>query len=161
MTATIPASGIVACLPDNRFLRRRYQRCPVDECITEQVVRFELWHGPTIWCTRCGDTWSDGEMLPRPLARGWRRTAQRAARRLWDLATYGPAPTLAELDPLFFAEHGEVVMFECDVRDHGDPVGWTPNLRRKHRAVLGDSHAEIDDRERQLADAERASWPGE
>lgn len=37
----------------------------------------------------------------------------------------------------------------------------TPNVLRRSRRALGLSHAEIDDRERQLADAEHASWPGE
>ena len=94
---------ITICRPDNRFLRRRYHRCPVDECITEQVVRYEAWYGPTVWCCKCGDSWSGGELCTRPFARDWRRDAVRKARRLWDQATYGPPPSFTELFP---EEHG-------------------------------------------------------
>jgi hypothetical protein len=96
--------NVIVCGPDNRFLRRRYQRCPIDQCISEQVVRYELWHGPTVWCCKCGDSWGDGELLERPFLRGWRKDAVRDARRLWDRATYGPAPTLHELDPEMFPD---------------------------------------------------------
>jgi hypothetical protein len=84
--------------PDNRFLRRSYRRCPIDECITEQVTRFELWYDATTWCTKCGESWAGGQMFPRPFQRGWRRKAQQWARTLWDRATYGDPPSLAELE---------------------------------------------------------------
>ena len=90
--------NVVVCRPDNRFLRRRYQRCPMCECTTEMVVRYELWHAPTVWCCRCGDSWSGGELHERPFRRGWRDEAVRRARQLWDLATYGEPPTLEQLE---------------------------------------------------------------
>ena len=96
--------SVVICRPDDRFLRRRYWRCPVCQCRTESVFRYELWHGVTIWCCRCGDSWGDGELLLRPFARGWRREATRRARRLWDQALFGPAPTMHELDPEMFPD---------------------------------------------------------
>jgi len=95
---------ITICRPDNRFLRRRYWRCPIDECITEQVVRYEAWYGPTVWCCKCGDSWGEGGLHERPFARNWRRDAVRKARRLWDSATYGPPPSFEELFP---EQHGE------------------------------------------------------
>lgn len=92
------SSGVLVCWPDNRFLRRLYRRCPTDQCITEQVIRYEAWYAPTIWCCKCGDTWDAEEGLhERPFRRGWRREAARAARHLWHEATYGPPPTVDQL----------------------------------------------------------------
>jgi hypothetical protein len=57
-----------------------------------------------------------------------------------------------------------VADFAAFLRDtalHGHPRTWPPNLRRKHRATLGESHARLDAMERRLADAERAAWLGE
>lgn len=102
MTCVSYGNVIVVCRPDGRFLRRHYLRCPTDECITEQVVRYEEWYAPTIWCCRCGDSWDAEEGLrPRPFRRNWRRDAVRKARALWDRATYGPPPTLADFDPSY------------------------------------------------------------
>lgn len=95
---------VIVCGPDNRFLRRRYWRCTFCECITEQVVRFEVWYDATVWCCRCGDSWAGGELHARPWRQNWRRDAARKARRLWDRATYGPPPSLQEMDPELFAE---------------------------------------------------------
>lgn len=83
--------------PDDRFLRRSYRRCPIDECVTEQVTRYELWYDPKTWCTKCGESWSGGEIFARPFRRNWRPEAQRVARALWDRATYGAPPTYDEL----------------------------------------------------------------
>jgi hypothetical protein len=69
------------------------------------VWRFELWYAPTIYCCRCGDSWDAEEgRHERPFARGWRRDAVRCARQLWDQATYGPPPTVEQMDPEWFAE---------------------------------------------------------
>lgn len=92
-------SAVVICRPDSRFLRKRYEYCPMDQCTTEMVVRHEGWYGVTTMCCRCGDSWTDGELHERPLRRGWRREAVRRYRRLWDLATHGPDPTALELFP--------------------------------------------------------------
>lgn len=90
--------------PSNQHLRRRIERCVTCECRTEFVVRFELWYSPTWMCCRCGDSWTDEGRYPRPFQRNWRTDAIRQHRRLWDLATYGPAPTLHELDPGFISD---------------------------------------------------------
>lgn len=84
---------------DNRFLRKRYLRCPVCECITEMVVRHEAYYGATTFCCRCGDSWQDGELSPRPFSSHWRKRAVARHRKLWDRATHGPAPTLKEMLP--------------------------------------------------------------
>jgi hypothetical protein len=96
--------SVIICGPDDRFLRKRYLRCPMCECVTESVVRYELWHGATVTCLRCGDMWGDGELYPRPFRPGWRRDRITRGRKLWDLATHGPEPTLQEMDPVMFAE---------------------------------------------------------
>lgn len=88
---------IIICCPDDRFLKRRYLRCPVCMCITETVIRFEAWYDATYYCCKCGDAWAGAELLERPFRRNWRAAAVRRARRLWDQATYGPPPTLEEL----------------------------------------------------------------
>ena len=57
-----------------------------------------------------------------------------------------------------------VVEFAALLRDtavHGHPSTWPPNLRRKWRADLHESHAALDAAERDLACGERAAWPGE
>lgn len=91
---------------DNRFLRKRYIRCPCCQCTTEMVVRYEAYYGLTTYCCRCGDSWQDGEMFPRPFQRGWRKAAIRRYRKLWDQATHGAAPTLQEMCPLDFVNGG-------------------------------------------------------
>lgn len=40
--------GVVICRPSDRFLRKRYWRCPMCECTTEAVFRYELWYGLSI-----------------------------------------------------------------------------------------------------------------
>jgi hypothetical protein len=86
-------------MASDRFLKKRYVRCPVCECTTEMAVRYEAWYGASYYCCRCGDSWCDGEMYGRPLARYWRRDAVQKHRKLWDRATFGPAPTFEELYP--------------------------------------------------------------
>lgn len=91
--------SITICRPDNRFLRKEIRYCPMDMCRTEMAVRYEPYYGITMYCCRCGDAWTDGELHERPFQRGWRDRAVRDHRRLWDQATHGPAPTAAELYP--------------------------------------------------------------
>lgn len=99
MTCRSLGAGVMVCSPDNRFLRKRYLRCPMCECITEMVRRFDGWYGTSSMCCRCGDSWSDGELHERPFARGWRARAIRQHRALWDIATHGPDPTFEEMFP--------------------------------------------------------------
>jgi hypothetical protein len=89
--------GAIVCGPSNDRLRKLYVRCPMCECITEMVWRDSGWYGDDMMCCRCGDSWCDGELIPRPFARGWRDRAVREHRRLWDLAAHGPGPSHVDL----------------------------------------------------------------
>jgi hypothetical protein len=61
-------------------------------CITckrrRRVVSLErsLWYAPILTCLGCGDSWSDGELLERPFARGWRAKAMAKAKADWAAA---------------------------------------------------------------------------
>jgi hypothetical protein len=83
------------------FYRRRIEYCPFEQRRQEMVVGFAEWYDPTVFCCGCGDCWTAGERHERPLSRYWRRDAVRTIRQLWDVATYGPSPTLADFDPSF------------------------------------------------------------
>lgn len=92
---TIATGGAVAVICGGGGVdRREILRCPIDECMTEVVVHYSSspYYGPICYCTKCGEYWSDGELAPRPFARGWRRKAQAKARKRWAEATYGPPP---------------------------------------------------------------------
>ncbi len=93
------APGVIVTMASNQFLRKTIRRCPICECMTEMVDRHEARYGVSTYCCKCGDSWQDGELYPRPFARGWRTKAVRRHRTLWDEATHGPAPTVAELFP--------------------------------------------------------------
>jgi hypothetical protein len=73
------------CAPPT-FPLRRITRCP--NC--KQRRRFSgydaLWYGPTWTCCACGDSWGDGERLPRSNRHGWRVEAAAKAKRVWDEA---------------------------------------------------------------------------
>lgn len=56
-----------------------YTRCPTCERRTLFLARMVPWYGQDETCTRCGDSWQDGEMMPRPFARGWRAESIRQA----------------------------------------------------------------------------------
>ena len=44
------------------------------------VAAFQEWYGWFVTCLRCGESWEDGEMLPRPFMRGWRAHSIASAR---------------------------------------------------------------------------------
>ena len=54
------------------------------------VGAFQEWYGWFITCLRCGDQWEEGERLPRPCRRGWRREHIQAARDRY--RAYHPKP---------------------------------------------------------------------
>lgn len=66
-----------------------YEWRRIDMCPTEGRRRrvygwtSSLWYAPRWTCLGCGDSWSDGEMAPRPFARGWRQRAIAEARESW------------------------------------------------------------------------------
>ncbi|MEU0468955.1 hypothetical protein ABZ215_33545 [Amycolatopsis sp. NPDC006131] len=104
MTCQQFESGAVVCRPDDRFLRKEIRYCPVDQCRTEMVARYEAWYGMFLFCCKCGDSWCDGEMHARPFERGWRRKAVKRHRAMWDRASHGQPPTFEELCPEYAEE---------------------------------------------------------
>lgn len=70
-----------------------------DECQTEMVARHERWHGTSLYCCKCGESWADEGRYPRPFRPGWRAKAVAYHRELWDRASHGPPPTMGELYP--------------------------------------------------------------
>jgi hypothetical protein len=81
------STDVHVCWSREDWTARRIVFCPT----CKQRRRFagwgQEWYG-TIWtCCGCGDAWCDGEMLPRPFARGWRAKSIRKAKALWDRAT--------------------------------------------------------------------------
>lgn len=107
MTCQSYPGGLTICRPDDRFLRKEIRRCPVCECKTEMVARYEAYYDTTVHCCKCGDSWQGGELLERPFARGWRKQAVKAHRRMWDRASHGNPPSVQELFPEFDEETDE------------------------------------------------------
>jgi hypothetical protein len=68
-----------------RWVERRILFCPT--CCTRRrvaVAHTSVWYSPIFSCCACGDSWGDGEILPRPFAPGWRVKAAQKARKAWD-----------------------------------------------------------------------------
>lgn len=69
--------------PPTTSERARILPCPTCKQRRKMLVLTYEWHGAFITCTGCGEQWSDGEMCPRPFARGWRqKSIDRAKRQL-------------------------------------------------------------------------------
>jgi hypothetical protein len=59
------------------------QHCPTCELDQAFLIEHHAWYGQDATCLVCGDRWQDGEMCPRPFARGWRRqSVEHALKRL-------------------------------------------------------------------------------
>lgn len=99
MTCIQIAPGVSLNMASDRFLRKVITYCPTDECITEMVARHERWHGTSLYCCKCGESWADEGRYPRPFRPGWRAKAVAYHRELWDRASHGPPPTMDELYP--------------------------------------------------------------
>jgi hypothetical protein len=80
---TTPPRAIIVCAPET-FLLRRILRCPTCRTKRRFVGADAPWYGPRWTCCFCGDVFGDGERLPRPAKRGWRKEAAAKAKRLWD-----------------------------------------------------------------------------
>ena len=65
---------------------RSVRHCPTCRTRRRMVGVAAVWYGATWTCCTCGDSWGDGERLPRPFARGWRTRAADIARRRWAAA---------------------------------------------------------------------------
>lgn len=87
------------CAPPTTW-GRGILRCPTCRRRRRFVVFFQPWYGGTWTCCGCGDSFADGQRLPRPFRRGWRADATRDARARW--ATAAPwrdaARSCAEAD---------------------------------------------------------------
>jgi hypothetical protein len=98
-------NNLVICRSSD-FLMRRILNCPICKRRRRMSVRDALWYGATVTCCGCGDSWTDGELHPRPFKRGWRKTAVAQAKAEWDAA--GPFDR-AEYDRWFEEQHGGTV----------------------------------------------------
>ena len=75
---------------------RMVRHCPTCQRRRRFVGDAAVWYGTIwTWCA-CGDSWGDGERLPRPFARGWREQASRLAKKRWT-----DAPPRCEAQRLF------------------------------------------------------------
>lgn len=74
---------LVICSPPT-FPLRRITYCPTCEKRRRFSAFDAPWYGPTWTCCGCGDQWGDGEMLPRPFVRGWRKKNIERAKKVWD-----------------------------------------------------------------------------
>ena len=74
---------IHAPLPCQRKCTR--QVCPICKVRSVFLSWFTDWYGWDSVCLRCGDQWADGELLPRPFARGWRQSNIEHAKKRWRL----------------------------------------------------------------------------
>jgi hypothetical protein len=77
--------GIVVCSPRG-YSYRAILRCPTCKARRRFVVTLHMWYGPDQVCCGCGESWSDGEMSPRPFQRGWRVESIKRAKKWWALA---------------------------------------------------------------------------
>lgn len=57
--------------------------CPTCKKRRPSVNRSQEWYGVTSTCLGCGDAWGDGERMPRPFMRGWRKKAIEDVRKFW------------------------------------------------------------------------------
>lgn len=79
--------------------------CPICKAKRRMVVRDAVWYGPTITCCGCGDSWTNGELHPRPFKRDWRNEEINKAKAAWNAAG---SFDKAAYDAWFKQEMGEV-----------------------------------------------------
>lgn len=60
--------------------KKKRMRCPTCGKRRTFSCAFTPWYGWLETCLGCGDSWQDGERMPRPFARGWREKAIQRAR---------------------------------------------------------------------------------
>jgi hypothetical protein len=77
------ADNLHICAPSPVKYERRVIQCPTCQQRRRFVCRLYEWYGWLVTCCACGDSWEDGERLPRPFRRGWRVEEARRAKRLW------------------------------------------------------------------------------
>lgn len=55
--------------------------CPTCKRLRRMACKFQEWYGAAVTCAGCGEQWTDGEMLDRPFAPGWRKKNIEQARK--------------------------------------------------------------------------------
>lgn len=65
---------------------RRIRLCPTEGKRRRMYGSFQFWYGWHVTCLGCGDSWEDGEQLPRPFKRAWRKDAVKRAKAQWAAA---------------------------------------------------------------------------
>lgn len=89
-------SAIFICGPSRTLDRRRILKCPVENRRRRMVVNYGGYWGSTVYCCGCGDSWSEGELNPRPFRPGWRKESIARAKERWQAAPSGPMPGMCE-----------------------------------------------------------------
>jgi len=74
---------VYVCSPISTHRRIVAGECPTCGKWTRFMGFFYEWYGWHETCLRCGDKWSDGELLERPFMRGWRAKNIEAAKKEW------------------------------------------------------------------------------
>jgi hypothetical protein len=75
-------AAVHVCRP-NQIALRRIATCPTCKRRRRFSAIDAAWYGPIWTCCGCGDSWGEGERMPRPFCRGWRKQATDRARRTW------------------------------------------------------------------------------
>ena len=76
-------SGVHVHAPAPVECRLVRQHCPTCERRTYMVALLYEWYGWHLTCLACGESWEDGERLPRPFAPRWRQCSREAARKAY------------------------------------------------------------------------------
>ncbi len=66
---------------------RKAVHCPTCNRVRPMAGYVAEWYGMTLTCIGCGDSWTDGEMHPRPFMRAWRAKSIARALDLWRQAS--------------------------------------------------------------------------
>lgn len=69
--------------PQPSRMKRERRKCPVCEKRALILYEFTDWYGWYGTCLACGDTWANGELLPRPFKPRWRRERIEDAKKRW------------------------------------------------------------------------------
>ena len=69
------------------IVRRDVMACPACERRTPALVQWDgAYYGETTWCLACLRCWMDGEWMPNPFQRNWKRDRIAKLRKMWDAA---------------------------------------------------------------------------
>ena len=77
---------VMVCAPTATCTERRVMLCPTCKRRRRFVCTLYEWYGWMVTCCGCGDSWEDGERLPRPFKPRWRSEAIAKAKKQWAAA---------------------------------------------------------------------------